>query len=64
MGFVVDKAALGHVFSEYFGFPCPNNSTNFTIIIITRGWHNTLLVAAVLSGPNLIPIKKSINIKN
>jgi hypothetical protein len=22
VGFVVDKAALGHVFSEYFGFPC------------------------------------------
>jgi hypothetical protein len=23
MGFVVDKAALGQVFSEYFGFPLP-----------------------------------------
>jgi hypothetical protein len=34
--FVVDKAALGQVFSEYFGFPA-NHSTNFTIIIITRG---------------------------
>jgi hypothetical protein len=22
VGFVVDKMALGHVFSEYFGFPC------------------------------------------
>jgi hypothetical protein len=22
VGFVVDKAALGHVFSEYFGFLC------------------------------------------
>jgi hypothetical protein len=22
VGFVVDKVALGHVFSEYFGFPC------------------------------------------
>jgi hypothetical protein len=22
MGFVVDKVALGHIFSEYFGFPC------------------------------------------
>jgi hypothetical protein len=22
MGFVVDKAALGQVFSKYFGFPC------------------------------------------
>jgi hypothetical protein len=22
VGFVVDKMALGQVFSEYFGFPC------------------------------------------
>jgi hypothetical protein len=38
--FVVEKAALGQVFSEYFGFPTNHNSTNFSIIIITRGWHN------------------------
>jgi hypothetical protein len=25
VGFVVDKAALGQVFSEYFGFPCPSS---------------------------------------
>jgi hypothetical protein len=24
VGFVVDKVALGQVFSEYFGFPCKN----------------------------------------
>jgi hypothetical protein len=35
--FVVDKAALGQVFSEYFGSPA-NHSTNFSIIIFTRGW--------------------------
>jgi hypothetical protein len=40
VGFVVDKAALGQVFSEYFGFPANHHSTNFSIIIITRGWHN------------------------
>jgi hypothetical protein len=28
-----------------------NHSTDFSIIIITRGWHNRLLVAAVSSGP-------------
>jgi hypothetical protein len=38
-GFEMDKAALGQVFSEYFGSPA-NHSTNFSIIIITRGWHN------------------------
>jgi hypothetical protein len=40
VGFVVDEAALGQVFSEYFGFPANNHSTNFPIIIINRGWHN------------------------
>jgi hypothetical protein len=52
VGFVVDKAALGQVFSEYFGFPCQlfhqflhhdNHPPAGTI---------GLLVAAVLSGPN------------
>jgi hypothetical protein len=42
-----------------------NHSTNFSIIIITRGWHKRPLVAAVPSGPNwtpppTIPIKKII----
>jgi hypothetical protein len=39
VGFVVDKAALGQVFSEYFGSPA-NHSTNFSMIIISRGWHD------------------------
>jgi hypothetical protein len=29
MGFVVDKAALGQVFSEYFGFPCQSLFNQF-----------------------------------
>jgi hypothetical protein len=34
--FVVDKAALGHVFSEYYGFPCQSSfHTNFFTITIT-----------------------------
>jgi hypothetical protein len=39
VGFVVDKVASGHVFSEYFGYTCqkPFHSTNFSIITITRG---------------------------
>jgi hypothetical protein len=36
MGFVVDKAALGQVFSECFGFAV-NHSTDFSIITITWG---------------------------
>jgi hypothetical protein len=40
VGFVVDKASLGQVFSEYFGFPANHHSTNFSIIIISRGLHS------------------------
>jgi hypothetical protein len=36
VGFMVEKAALGQVFSYYFGSPA-NHSTDFAIIIITRG---------------------------
>jgi hypothetical protein len=34
VGFVVDKVALGQVFSKYFGFPC---STVIIIIILYPG---------------------------
>jgi hypothetical protein len=36
---MINKTALGQVFSEYFGTPV-NYSTNFSIIIIIQGWHN------------------------
>jgi hypothetical protein len=39
VGFVVDKAALGQVLSEYFGFPC-QPFHQFLLIILTRGWRN------------------------
>jgi hypothetical protein len=29
MGFVVDKEAMGQVFSEYFGFPCQSSFHQF-----------------------------------
>jgi hypothetical protein len=34
VGLVVDKVALGQVFSEYFGFPCQSHFTDCSIIII------------------------------
>jgi hypothetical protein len=41
MGLLVNKAALGQLFSE---FPLPNNqSTNLSIIIITQVWDNRLI---------------------
>jgi hypothetical protein len=37
VGFVVDKVALGQVFSEYFGFPCQSSFHHCsTITIIYR----------------------------
>jgi hypothetical protein len=35
VGFVVDKVALGHVSSEYFGFPAYLRSTNCSTITLT-----------------------------
>jgi hypothetical protein len=35
VGFVVDKVALGQVFSEYFDFPCQFSFINFSTITIT-----------------------------
>jgi hypothetical protein len=52
--FVVDKVALGQVFSEYFGFPCqffiPPVSPQSSSPII-RGWYNKPVVAAVPKSP-------------
>jgi hypothetical protein len=39
-------------FSPSISVSPANHSTNFSIIIFTRGWHNRPLVAAVPSGPN------------
>jgi hypothetical protein len=52
VGFVVDKVALGQVFSEYFGFPClpifiPPQSPS----PIIWGWYNRPVVAAVPKVP-------------
>jgi hypothetical protein len=39
VGFVVDKVALGQVFSEYFGFRGYNWATLFLGDINMRTWH-------------------------
>jgi hypothetical protein len=46
---MVNKKALGQVFSEYFNL----HSTKFSIITITRGRYNRPVVADVPSGPNM-----------
>jgi hypothetical protein len=68
VGFVVNKAGLGQVFSQYFGF-LSNHSTNFSIIIITRGWHNRPIGArsaewTQLDSTPTIQIKKKKTIYN
>jgi hypothetical protein len=47
VGFVVDKVALGQVFSEYFHFPCQ--------FLFYRRWYIGQLVADVPSGFSLTP---------
>jgi hypothetical protein len=54
VGFVVDKVALGQVFSEYFGFPCQSPFHQFlhkSPSPIIRGWYNRPVVAAVPKVP-------------
>jgi hypothetical protein len=62
MGFVVDKAALGQVFSEYFGFPC---QFSFHIHHLSS-WAGTIgqLVADVLSGLSLTPPQELLPVYN
>jgi hypothetical protein len=52
VGFVVYKAGR---FSLSISVSPSNHSTDFSIIIITRGSHNRPLVAAVPSGPWIPP---------
>jgi hypothetical protein len=34
VGFVVEKVALGQVFSEYFGFPCQSSFQQFHLGLV------------------------------
>jgi hypothetical protein len=54
VGFVVDKVALGQVFSEYFGFTLPifiPQISPQSASPIIRGWYNRPVVAAVPKVP-------------
>jgi hypothetical protein len=55
VGFVVDKAALGQVFSEYFGFPCQSFHQFLHHHNHPGMGQYALLVAAVPSGLNWTP---------
>jgi hypothetical protein len=54
VGFVVDNAALGQ-FSPRTSVSPANHSTNFSIIIIARGWHNTPISGRSTEWTQLIP---------
>jgi hypothetical protein len=63
VAFVVDKVALGQVFSKYFGFPC-----QFSFRLLHTHYHNHHLltgadkigqiVADVPSGLSLTPLQE------
>jgi hypothetical protein len=63
VGFVVEKVALGQVFSQYFGFPCQFSFRQLlhNHLSIIWGWYNRPGVATAPRGPSLTPpgIKKS-----
>jgi hypothetical protein len=60
VGFVVDKVALGQVFSKYFGFPCQFSFHQLLHIhhLSSRAGTIGQSVANVPSGLSLIPSQK------
>jgi hypothetical protein len=59
VGFVVDKVALGQVFSEYFGFPCQSSFHQLLTqspSSIIWSLYNKPEVAVVPSGHSLTPL--------
>jgi hypothetical protein len=62
VGFVVDKVALGQVFSEYFGFPCPFSIHGLLHIHHLSSGAGTIghLVTDVPSGVSTHPKKKKV----
>jgi hypothetical protein len=60
VGFVVDKVALGQVFSEYFGFPCQFSFHQYSTItlIYHLGLYNRPEVAVVPGDVSPTPLMK------
>jgi uncharacterized protein YihD (DUF1040 family) len=60
VGFVVDKMALGQVFSEYFGFPCQSSFHQLlhNPLIYHLRLYNRPEVAAVPGDVKSYPTKK------
>jgi hypothetical protein len=66
VGFVVDKVALGQVFSEYFGFPCQSlfhqilHPHNHQVQVQKANWWPMCRVDPVGLQPPLIELKKNL----
>jgi hypothetical protein len=60
---VVDKEALGQVFSEYFFSPANHHSIDFSIIITTRGWQNRPVGGRIAEWTQLDSIPHYTNLK-
>jgi hypothetical protein len=66
VGFVVDKVALGQVFSEYFGFPCQfsfHQLLHNHHHLSSGGWYNRPTVADVPSGLSLASPRETLKKK-
>jgi hypothetical protein len=63
VGFVVDKVALGSVFSEYLGFPCQYSFHQILHSHNHPGRYNRPDVADVPSGPSMDSTPHYVNLK-
>jgi hypothetical protein len=58
VGFVVDKAASGQVFFEYFGFPCQNQSFHQLLHHHNHPkYRRKIEVPPIGEGPHVAPFK-------
>jgi hypothetical protein len=50
VGFMVEKAALAQVFSEYFGFPCQafRRLLHISFVSIIQGWYSRQIISWVI----------------
>jgi hypothetical protein len=65
VGFVVDKVALGQIFSEHFGFPCQSYFHQMLDTHHLSSGAGTIgqILADVPSGLSLTPLRKLKNKK-
>jgi hypothetical protein len=61
VGFVVDKVALGQVFSEYFGFPCQFSFLGLLRTHLSSGAGTIGQLVATYQVDSVTPKRKKLN---